>query len=242
MNRSVPVQPRASAPLDALRSQAVRSGRVGQQRDGRGQRGGERCGQRWDGRWRQRLDGWRRLSQDGRCRQRDDGWYGQCVEERRGHHWDGRCRHCRDGRCRLSRDGRRRHARDGRCRGAAARPGFAVSLLVAAPLALACSSSPSSVQLTELAEGTWGGDDVGVVVSADNAHVHVGCTKGDFPAPIALDADQRFSVSGSYLIKAYPVAIGPTMPAEFAGVVEGNRLTFTVAVNDTIEQKLEVLG
>jgi hypothetical protein len=98
------------------------------------------------------------------------------------------------------------------------------------------------VQLTELAMGTWGGDDVGVVVSDTTAHVHVGCTKGDFPAPIALDADQRFSVSGSYLIKAYPVAIGPTMPAELAGVVQGNVLTFTVAVNDTIEQKLEVLG
>ena len=43
-------------------------------------------------------------------------------------------------------------------------------------------------------------------------------------------------------LRLYPVAVGPTMPAQFAGVVNGNRLTFTVAVNDTVETKLVVLG
>ena len=73
-------------------------------------------------------------------------------------------------------------------------------------------------------------------------HVHVGCTSGDFPAPIALDENGRFSVAGSYHLRLYPVAFGPTVPAQFAGVVNGNRLTFTVAVNDTVEKKLVVLG
>jgi len=112
-----------------------------------------------------------------------------------------------------------------------------------AGLVCACSSDAATgVQPTELAVGSWGNEGVGVIVSESLAHVHVGCTTGDFPAPIVLDQDQRFSVSGSYLIKAYPVAIGPTMPAEFTGAVSGNQLTFTVAVNDTIEQRLEVLG
>jgi hypothetical protein len=34
----------------------------------------------------------------------------------------------------------------------------------------------------------------------------------------------------------------PPMPAQFAGVVRGHELTFTVAVNDTIEKELVVLG
>jgi hypothetical protein len=115
-------------------------------------------------------------------------------------------------------------------------------LLAIAPLVFACSSSPSAVKRTELTEGTWGGDRVGVIVSDNNAHVHVNCTSGDFPAPIPLDGDQRFRVDGSYLVKAYPVAMGPSMPAVFAGVVEGNVVTFTVAVNDTVDQRLDVLG
>lgn len=114
--------------------------------------------------------------------------------------------------------------------------------LLALSLTLACSSSPSDVQMTELAEGTWGNERVGVIVSDTNAHVHVNCTSGDFPAPIPLDDDQRFTVEGSYLVKAYPVAMGPPMPAVFAGVVVGRELTFTVAVNDTIDERLDVLG
>jgi hypothetical protein len=94
----------------------------------------------------------------------------------------------------------------------------------------------------ELAVGTWGGDNVGVVVSASSAHVHVGCTNGDFPSPIALDVDRRFSVSGEYLLEAFPVAVGPTMPAQFAGVLQGDLLTLTIAVNDTIRGELVVLG
>lgn len=52
----------------------------------------------------------------------------------------------------------------------------------------------------------------------------------------------HFSVPGEYLLRAYPVAIGPTMPAQFAGVLNGDRLTLSIAVNDTIEKKLVVLG
>lgn len=94
----------------------------------------------------------------------------------------------------------------------------------------------------ELVAGTWGGENAGVVVDNANAHVHIACTKGDFAAPIALDGEGRFSVPGNYVLRAYPVQIGPSLPAQFAGVVEGNRLTLTVAVNDTVEKKLVALG
>jgi len=37
-------------------------------------------------------------------------------------------------------------------------------------------------------KGTWGGDDGGLIVTAEGAHAHVGCTLGDVTGPIALDA------------------------------------------------------
>jgi hypothetical protein len=120
-----------------------------------------------------------------------------------------------------------------------------LTLLAALAGALAvstCESSPTDLEGTTLAEGTWGGDDAGAIVTSSLLHVHFGCTNGDFPAPVVLDADGRFSVSGEYLVQAYPVALGPTMPAQVAGVVRGRDLTMTVAVNDTIEKKLVVFG
>lgn len=93
-----------------------------------------------------------------------------------------------------------------------------------------------------LLTGTWGGDNVALLVENDVAHVHVGCTNGDFSAPLAVDAGNRINSSGSYLLRAYPVAVGPTLPAQLAGIVDGRRLTFTVAVNDTVAKELVVLG
>ena len=93
-----------------------------------------------------------------------------------------------------------------------------------------------------LALGTWGGDNSGLIVTDSQAHVHVGCTYGDVPGRIALDSTGRFNVAGSYLLRAYPVAIGPTMPARFEGRVERSTITLTVTVNDTVEKKSVVLG
>ena len=117
-------------------------------------------------------------------------------------------------------------------------------LIPASALALArCDGrSPVGPPPTELARGTWGGDNAGIIVGEDVAHAHVSCTYGDFPVPVPLDADLRFSVSGEYLLRAFPVAVGPTMPAQFARVLRGDTLTLTVAVNDTIEKRLVVLG
>jgi hypothetical protein len=93
-----------------------------------------------------------------------------------------------------------------------------------------------------LAPGTWGGDNAGVLVSDSVAHVHVGCTNGDFPRPPQLDAQGRFSVTGSYQLRAYPVQRDPPVPAVLNGTVSGGMLTFTVAVNDTILKQQIMLG
>lgn len=96
---------------------------------------------------------------------------------------------------------------------------------------------PSTVAL-----GTWGTSGAGVIVSDTLVHVHVGCTKGDFRRPETLDAEGRFNVAGTYLLRAYPVALGPTLPARFSGVIRGSTMTLSVAVNDTVEKALVALG
>jgi hypothetical protein len=94
----------------------------------------------------------------------------------------------------------------------------------------------------ELAVGTWGGDNAGVIVDDSLAHVHVGCTLGNFARPVAFTERGNFSVTGEYLLKAYPVARGPMLPAQFTGTVRSNKLTLTIVVNDTTENKTVMLG
>lgn len=90
--------------------------------------------------------------------------------------------------------------------------------------------------------GTWGGDSAGVIVTDTLTHVHIGCTYGDLRGRVVLDADGRFTRAGSFLLRAYPVAIGPTMPAQFTGRVSGSTLTITVTVSDTISRTVVVRG
>jgi hypothetical protein len=93
-----------------------------------------------------------------------------------------------------------------------------------------------------LAIGTWGGENAGVIVTEEVSHVHIGCTFGDMPPAIPLDPSGRFTVDGSYVLRAYPIQIGPELPAQFSGRVIGRTLTLAVAVNDTAEKKVVALG
>jgi hypothetical protein len=81
-----------------------------------------------------------------------------------------------------------------------------------------------------------------MTVGETGTHVHINCTVGDVPGRIPLDAQRRFDVEGSYLLRAFPVAVGPTMPARFRGRVDGTNATVTVTVNDTVTHKTTVLG
>lgn len=105
-----------------------------------------------------------------------------------------------------------------------------------------CSDDDPISPEGNLLVGTWGGENVAVMVEDTTVHVHIGCTNGDFPAPVTVDAEGRFSIPGSYVLRAYPIQVGPSLPAQIAGTVEGRRLTFTVAVNDTVEKKIVILG
>lgn len=93
-----------------------------------------------------------------------------------------------------------------------------------------------------LALGTWGGTEGGVLAGDTLTHVHIGCTFGDVRGRVTLDADGRFTRTGSYLLRAYPIQVGPTMPATFTGRVSGATLTISVTVRDTIAKTDVALG
>jgi hypothetical protein len=123
------------------------------------------------------------------------------------------------------------------------RPIPLAALTVATLLLANCDSDSVSPPDDDfISIGKWGGDFNGAIVTDAGMHVHVGCTYGDVVGRVRLDADGKFDVEGSYLLRAYPIAIGPTMPAQFVGTVNGSNLTLIVAVNDTIEHKIRVLG
>jgi hypothetical protein len=104
----------------------------------------------------------------------------------------------------------------------------AVAVVVAA---LGCGGSGRPV-LDRVPSGTWGGEDAGLVVGADGAHAHVGCTAGDIEGEIALDGEGRFDVPGTYDVDAFPVSRGIVHPARFTGRTDGRRLSFTVRLTD----------
>lgn len=115
--------------------------------------------------------------------------------------------------------------------------------LAASAAAAACGGRTAPILAGDrLAVGTWGGENAGVIVGDTVAHVHIGCTFGDLPGPVPLDAAGRFTVQGSYVLRAYPIAVGPSLPARFTGVVDGGTLTLRVTVTDTVQHRVVELG
>ena len=96
----------------------------------------------------------------------------------------------------------------------------------------ACGTS-GGPPLDRVPAGTWGGDDAGLIVRAEGAHAHVGCTNGDVTGEIPLDSEGRFDVPGIYNVDAFPVDRGIRHPARLAGRTDGRTLTFTVRLTDT---------
>ncbi len=90
--------------------------------------------------------------------------------------------------------------------------------------------------------GTWGGDNAGLLADDTSAHVHIKCTYGDIHQAIVIGATGGFDVPGEYLLRAYPVAVGPTLPARFHGSVSGWVMTLSVTVTDTVADTTAELG
>jgi hypothetical protein len=96
--------------------------------------------------------------------------------------------------------------------------------------------------------GTWGGENAGLIADDTSAHLHIGCTFGGVHQAIVLDPAGRFDVPGEYVLRAYPVYVGPSLPARFHGSVGpawragGRVLTLSVTVSDTTADTTAQLG
>ena len=99
--------------------------------------------------------------------------------------------------------------------------------------AIACSTATTIPAANLDIQGTWGGDNAGLIVNLADVHVHIGCTLGDATGPIRTDANGRFEATGTYNVDAYPVNRGIEHPAKFTGEVHGPTMTLTVALTDT---------
>lgn len=107
----------------------------------------------------------------------------------------------------------------------------------------ACSSTSAVLPPDGLVPlGNWGGDSSGMIVSDTATHLHIACTYGDVSGRIAVDATGGFDVSGSYTLRAYPITIGPSVPARFVGHLSGSTLTVTAIVNDTTQHTTVTRG
>lgn len=114
---------------------------------------------------------------------------------------------------------------------------------IASAVLLSCSAGttlPPSDGKVPL--GTWGGDSAGLIVGDTSAHLHIGCTYGDIAGRIAIGTNGQFDVTGSYMLRAYPIAVGPSVPARFVGRLVGATVTVTVTVNDTVQHATVVRG
>jgi len=118
---------------------------------------------------------------------------------------------------------------------------FALLALVAA-FAACAKDSPTSPPATRLAFGAWGGDHAQIVASDSVTEVSYGCTYGEFTGSIPLDVNGRFAVNGTYDPYFSPVSGDEPMPAQLSGLVEGNTLTFAIAVSDTVGDRVISLG
>ena len=125
-------------------------------------------------------------------------------------------------------------------------PRTSISLLLAVTAAvatLACAAALPVVPADHrLPLGTFGGDSGGLIVGDTAMHLHVGCTFGDVSGRVPVDADGRFDVAGRYTLRAYPITVGPEVPARFTGSIDGDRIVITATVDDTVEKRTVVRG
>ena len=99
-------------------------------------------------------------------------------------------------------------------------------------LALLACSAGTSTPITDVV-GTWGGDNAAMIVTGNDVHVHIACTRGNAVGPIHPDENGQFEATGTYSVDVYPVDRGITHPARFSGRVVGKTMTLTVSLTDT---------
>jgi len=89
-------------------------------------------------------------------------------------------------------------------------------------------------------QGEWGGDHVGLVLDAAHGTLEFDCAHGTMQAPIPVDREGAFNVTGIFVREhGGPIRDGEPPdqhPAVYSGTTDGKRMTLTVALSDESQQ------
>ncbi len=82
--------------------------------------------------------------------------------------------------------------------------------------------------------GQWGGPDANLSLTRSGGTVEYGCGTGTIDSSWTLSTAGEWNATGQHFTGGGPVPIGghPPHPAQYAGTVDGSRLTFTVTLTD----------
>lgn len=98
----------------------------------------------------------------------------------------------------------------------------------------ACQASPTPQQLT----GAWGGEHIGLELSASGGVLEYDCAAGTIDEPLFLDGDGGFVARGTHSPgHGGPDRIdepAPRFPAEYRGEVRGGEMTLTIRTADQV--------
>lgn len=91
----------------------------------------------------------------------------------------------------------------------------------------------------KLATGVWGGEHLGLTVTADGARLEFDCGAGDITVPLIVDNAGRLSVDGVY-IREHPGRlrvdeVPERTPARYTAQVTGNTMTLDVTLTESNE-------
>jgi hypothetical protein len=87
--------------------------------------------------------------------------------------------------------------------------------------------------------GTWGGEHIGLEVTAQGGQVEYDCAHGTIDQKIVTDGQGRFDLRGTHIREhGGPIRKDEAVdshPAKFKGQIKGNTMTLTVTESDTKE-------
>jgi hypothetical protein len=92
--------------------------------------------------------------------------------------------------------------------------------------------TPAPDETRRAPEGRWGGTGISIQVDSSGAKLEFDCAHGTIDAPLLLDSDGRFDLSGTFVPeRPGPVRMGQeekSEPARYSGRLDGETLTLEV--------------
>src|SRR2546423_1091818 len=109
---------------------------------------------------------------------------------------------------------------------------FILSLIVL--LTVVAATSALAKRPRTIADGTWGGQHIQIVVAKGTATIEYDCATGKIDGPLKLDRRGHFDLKGTHSVeRGGPVRSDESAqgePAQFSGWTDGRKMTLTVTL------------